>query len=86
MELTKEQLAEILKKIELKRVFSTNILALGYDTDLKILRVLFKGNSSYLYFNVEPEIYDSLIKSESKGKTLRESIIRQPDKYKFIKI
>lgn len=81
-----ENLQEIIKEIQMFKVYSTNIVALGYDESRKILRVIFKGNSSYLYFNVEPEVRENLKNSESKGRTLSESIIKQKDKYKYIKI
>lgn len=81
-----ENLQEIIKEIQMFKVYSTNIVALGYDESRKILRVIFKGNSSYLYFNVEPEVWENLKNSESKGRTLNESIIKQKDKYKYIKI
>lgn len=81
-----ENLQKIIKEIQMFKVYSTNIVALGYDESRKILRVIFKGNSSYLYFNVEPEVWENLKNSESKGRTLSESIIKQKDKYKYIKI
>lgn len=85
-ELSQEQLSQIVTNIKMTPVISSNIVALGYDKENKILRVIFKGNSSYLYFNVEEEIYNSLAQSESKGKTLNESVVRHKDKYKYIKI
>ena len=83
---TIEQIKEIVTNIKMYKIFSTNLVAWGYDETHKILRVIFKGNSSYLYFNVEPEIWNLLNNSESKGKTLNESVIRQKDKYKYIKL
>lgn len=85
-ELSQEQLLQIVTNIKMTPVISSNIVALGYDKENKILRVIFKGNSSYLYFNVEEEIYNNLAQSESKGKTLNESVVRHKDKYKYIKI
>lgn len=85
-ELSQEQLSQIVTNIKMTPVISSNIVALGYDKENKILRVIFKGNSSYLYFNVEEEIYNNLAQSESKGKTLNESVVRHKDKYKYIKI
>ena len=85
-ELSQEQLSQIVTNIKMTPVISSNIVALGYDKENKILRVIFKGNSSYLYFNVEEEIYNNLAQSESKGKTLNESFVRHKDKYKYIKI
>lgn len=86
MEFTAEQINEFVKNIQMMKVFSTNLLAIGYDSNRKILRVIFKGNSSYLYFNVEPEIWETLKNSESKGKTLNENVIRHKEKYKYIKL
>lgn len=85
-ELSEEQLSQIVTNIKMTPVISSNIVAIGYDKENKILRVIFKGNSSYLYFNVEEEIYNNLAQSESKGKTLNESVVRHKDKYKYIKI
>lgn len=85
-ELTLDQIQEIVNSINMVRVFSTNLIALGYNAEKKILRVIFKGNSSYLYFNVEPDIWEIISQSESKGKTLRETVIKEKDKYKYIKL
>lgn len=86
MELTVDQIKEIVSNIKMQRVFSTNLVAIGYDEQKKILRVIFKGNSSYLYFDVEPEVYNTLMQSESKGRALNESVIKQKEKYKYIKL
>ena len=86
MELTPDQIKEIIDNIKMQRVFSTNLVAMGYDENKKILRVIFKGNSSYLYFDVEPEVYNTLIHSESKGRTLNECVIKQKERYKYIKL
>lgn len=83
---SEEELREIILNIKMYRVYSTNLVALGYSEEYKILRVIFKGNTSYAYFNVEPEIWSLLNNSESKGKTLSESVVRQKEKYKYIKL
>ena len=70
----------------MQRVFSSNLVAMGYDENNKVLRVIFKGNSSYLYFDVEPDVYNTLMQSESKGRALNESVIKQKEKYKYIKL
>ena len=71
--------------IQMHPVMSSNIVALGYDETDKVLSVIFKGGSTYLYANVEPEVWNLLANSPSKGKTLNEAIVRQKDKYKYIK-
>lgn len=86
MEISQEQIKEIVNNIKMQRVFSTNLVAMGYDESKKVLRVIFKGNSSYLYFDVEPEVYNTLMQSESKGRALNESVIKQKEKYKYIKL
>lgn len=70
-------------------VHSTNLAAIGYDEENKKLKVIFRGKNtynSYIYSNIEKEIYNTIINSDSKGKTLRECVIKHPEKYKYIKI
>lgn len=86
MEISQEEIKEIVNNIKIQRVFSSNLVAMGYNEQKKILRVIFKGNSSYLYFDIEPEVYNTLMQSESKGKALNESVIRQKEKYKYLKL
>jgi len=86
MEISQEQIKEIVTNIKMQRVFSSNLVAMGYDENKKVLRVIFKGNSSYLYFDVEPDVYNTLMQSESKGRALNESVIKQKEKYKYIKL
>ena len=91
-ELTQEQLIALHEKaklIELKPVISSNIGGIGYDSDNKLLKVAFKtktGSNTYLYEGVEQETYDNLYQAESIGKKLNESIVRQKEKYRYIKL
>lgn len=85
-ELTQEQIKDIVDKTPLIKIISSNINALGYNEEHRVLRVLFKNGGNYIYMNVEPEIWNSLKLSESKGRTLNESVVRHKDKYKYIKI
>lgn len=84
--ITQEQINEIVKNTQLIPVYSTNIQAIGYNEQQQILRVLFKGGGNYMYFNVEPNIYEQIKTSQSKGKTLNECVVRHKDKYKYLKI
>lgn len=81
-----EELQTVFKDINMCQVASSNLIAIGYSAKYKALRVIFKNNTSYIYFNVEPEIWEHICKSESKGKSLNESIIRNKEKYKYIKL
>lgn len=79
-------LQTILKDINMYRVASSNLSAIGYNPKTQVLRVIFGNGSSYLYFGVEPIIWDALTKSQSKGKFLVEHVTRRKDKYKYLKI
>lgn len=81
-----DNLEEIVKNIKMYKIASSNITALGYDENNKVLRVIFKNNSSYIYTNVEPEVWQIIINSESKGKSLNENIVRHKEKYKYYKL
>ena len=92
MELSQEQLLALHEKaklIELKPVVSSNIGGIGYDAENKLLKVAFKtktGSNIYLYENVDIETYNNLFTADSIGKKLNESIVRQKEKYNYIKI
>lgn len=77
---------ELIKNTPLTAVQSTNIQAIGYNRNSRILRVLFKNNSCYIYFNIEPELYINLIESAHVGKILYESVIKHKEKYRYIKV
>lgn len=86
VEFTQEVIDTLVKSIKMYPVASSNISAIGYNENDKTLRVIFKGNSSYLYFNVEPQIWQQLSISESKGRTLNECVTKHKEKYKYIKL
>lgn len=81
-----KSIQELITSINMIPVQSSNIVAMGYNELDKVLRVIFRGGSSYLYYNVEPEIWELLGNSESKGKALNENIVRHKDKYRYVKI
>lgn len=55
-------------KIDMKPVTSSNIAALGYDSESKTLAVQFITGSEYRYHNVSQETYDALLGAQSIGK------------------
>lgn len=89
-ELTDEQINELSKSVQLSPVVSSNILAIGYNEDKQVLKVVFKSKdgkgNSYIYFNVEPEVWTALLNTKSIGKQLSESVIRNKEKYKYKKL
>ena len=54
------------------KVESSTVDEVGFQNDK--LYVKFKNGNTYVYLNVGEDVYESLIKSESKGKFLNESI------------
>lgn len=81
-----ENIEELIKIIPMHKVYSNNLLAMGYNEEKRVMRVIFKNKSSYLYFNVEPEIWDIVSKAQSSGKALNEHIVKHKEKYKYIKL
>lgn len=79
--------ANAIKMIPIQK--SSNIAGIGYSEDDQILKVVFKNKdsySTYLYESVEPNVYKALLDAPSIGKALSEHIIRQKEKYKFLKL
>lgn len=64
-----------MSEIEMTPVESSNLEAVGYDADAKVLRVQFKNLATYEYANVPPEAYAGLMGAKSKGAYLA-SIIK----------
>ena len=50
------------------RVKSSNIFAIGYDKNTKILQVEFKNDAVYEYYEVPENIYVTLMNADSKGR------------------
>lgn len=65
------------------KVTSTNIHSIAYDLNNCYLYVRFNNESIYLYYNVDDNIFDSLLKADSKGKFLATYIKKN---YKYIRI
>lgn len=55
-------------------VESTNIAAIGYDSQSATLEIEFKNGSIYQYFNVPPIIAEQLLLADSKGSYLNANI------------
>jgi hypothetical protein len=57
-------------------VRSTLLSAAGYDLEAKVLFLRFVSHSAlYAYQGVEKDIYDALLKAESKGAFFHENIL-----------
>jgi KTSC domain len=49
------------------QVESSNLASVGYDESTKTLEIQFHSGGIYEYDDVKKEIYDDLMKAESKG-------------------
>lgn len=50
------------------RVKSSNVFAIGYDKERKILQVEFKKGSIYEYYDVPESVFNEFMNAESKGR------------------
>jgi hypothetical protein len=60
-------------EIMMLSVDSSNVSAFGYDTENQVLYVEFlskagEAPAQYMYFDVEPELYEQFVAAPSKGK------------------
>lgn len=72
--------------IELQKVESSNLYAVGYDDKNKELIIQFgqpTPKSEYVYKNITKQMYNNLMKAESKGKFFHEKIRKNPNKYPY---
>jgi len=51
-------------------VSSSNVAAVGYDSETQTLEIEFNNGGVYQYFDVSQNIYEALISAESVGKFL----------------
>jgi hypothetical protein len=58
----------------MEMVDSSNIEAIGYDTDERELHVRFTSGRTYAYQDVPAEVYAELQQSDSKGSYLNREI------------
>ncbi len=60
--------------IQMQDVVSSNIEAVGYDDNKKILHVRFAHGGTYLYSGVPAQVYKTLLESDSVGTYFSQSI------------
>ncbi|HEU5102705.1 MAG TPA: KTSC domain-containing protein [Roseiflexaceae bacterium] len=61
--------------MQLIKVDSSMIYALGYDEEQQVLEVVFKRKGVYRYRDVPKHVYEGLLKASSKGGYMRDTII-----------
>ena len=64
-------------------VTSTDIRAIGYDTDSQTLEVEFNSGSVYAYAGVPQGEHDGFVGADSKGKYFNANI---KNRYSFVKL
>ena len=66
--------------MRLDPVESSMLAAVGYDSNLKALVVLYNSGKAYQYLQVPPEVFQGLTEARSKGRYMLDHII---DYYPF---
>ena len=66
--------------MKLNEVVSSNIKSIGYGEGTLVIEYL--GSTQYEYYDVPQEVYDELVKAESKGRFVNQNI---KGKYKYQK-
>jgi hypothetical protein len=61
--------------MNLKKVNSSMVYAIGYNPKSKTLEVVFKSGKVWVYEEVPKKVYQELLKSKSIGSYMRENII-----------
>lgn len=60
--------------MERTSVTSKNLVSVGYDEGDMVLEAEFTSGAVYQYAGVPPEVYDGLMKSESRGRFFRKEV------------
>lgn len=69
---------------EMHYIDSSNIEAVGYDSDSQELHVRFlKSGETYVYYNVDEWVFQDLMRADSKGAYLNTNI---KDQYQYSKL
>jgi hypothetical protein len=53
-----------------QKVSSSNIVSIGYDPNVLILEIEFKGGDVYQYFQIPQQIFERLMGAKSHGRFL----------------
>lgn len=69
--------------MELKRVDSSSLSAVGYDRTARTLVLAFKHGGTYAYFDVPPSRHRALLKAKSMGEHFMHHI---RDRYRCLRL
>lgn len=70
--------------VEMVPVVSSNVAAVGYDEDHRILQVRFHNGTVYEYLGVPATLYRALLDAPSKGSFINDHIKNGPYSYRQI--
>ncbi|MGL5550599.1 MAG: KTSC domain-containing protein [Culicoidibacterales bacterium] len=70
--------------MELIQVNSTNLKAVGYDQESKVMVVQFQNQSVYHYYQIPHEVHRGLLQAESKGRYLNIHVKKQGYRYERV--
>lgn len=60
--------------MKLETVESDAIHAIGYDDEVRVLEIIFNNGSIYQYRGVPREVFEQLMRAESKGSYFQDNI------------
>lgn len=67
-------------------VKSSNIAALGFEPERKVMTVQFNSGTKYEYSNVEEDLFQEILTAESVGRAFDKLVKSQPIKYPYAKV
>jgi hypothetical protein len=67
-----------------QRVLSSNLYAVGYDTEEQILEIEFQAGPVYRYYSVPASVYLALMHAGSKGTYFDRRIRKGPFRYRQV--
>lgn len=62
--------------MEMIPVESSNISAIGYDSESAILRIEFNSGAVYDYYDVPEHVHDELMAADSKGQYAHQNVYK----------
>jgi hypothetical protein len=80
-----EEKSNTMSEIQMIRVSSSNIAAIGYDSDRQVLRVAFLSGAIYEYYGIPEYLYEGLMNASSHGSYLNAYIKTPNYSYKQIR-
>lgn len=63
---------------------SSNIQSIGYNASVQTLEVKFTNGTVYQYYEVPPEVHESLMAAASHGKFL--NAVLKNESYRYVKL